>query len=1064
MIKTTQLAPPPGLPPQSASQQGRPNRAQDDDNQSVPPQRIRKKNRFLNMLCWSPSSKSKAANPQSAKSKSAVKGDSTASGHRLLTGGSPKSVDIDHVVSITAVKTTPSDARPPSLLTRPRLDVFPQNVRVPTVRITLPKFGARIETTPQLALCIGLLSKVNDTVDQQDGPFRDMSPDTAAHLNWIKAMKQDPIEQERTLWLGTSMVEEFVKDALKDSTKISEMVLIGPVMDREHYRRLLSCMITAFDQAVLLDVDLLQGLVQLVQFAPPESLLSDDLVRIFRILRVRLQDMHQQTSVHPHHLTLAISRVLDVMADHKVQDLNRVEEHEPLSGVLSVLKGSSDPLLLYQACYAFQALQYVPDDETVLQAFFRHSIGVADGLIKVTAVMKLDLGAVLEGLGKLQKILESTVEGAFTLMESGRGVVDSLEEGCGSGKKRPWYVAVRAANLLAQAGQLQDLNRLICEVPCRRDPLFQWGICQLLGEIASDDIWDAVVRQESMELLGELYKNDPEWAQDKSVKTWMRNIICQIGAVDDQGVSTTTQALLKELQQEQAAGTGVHYPLRNRLSLPVFSPILARVHKIPPLEYDLHRLQALRLEQTRQTVYIPPMAKPNLKAKDDDIFPLMERTQDFLASERQVMLILGDSGAGKSTFNHHLEHCLWNDYKPGSPIPLFINLPAIDQPEQDLVTKQLKSHNFSDDQIQEIKRYRPLVLICDGYDESQQRVNLHRTNSLNQPDQWKTKMIISCRTQFLGPDYHSRFVPQGKGGHYDLIKPNLFQEAVIAPFSKAQIEAYVEQYVPLEPRTWNTNDYMEKLTTIPNLLDLVRNPFLLTLALESLPGVTEGKEQVLSTINITRVQLYDTFVNHWLDVNKRRLEGNIALPMDDRDMLIQLVDAGFTSLGLDYATRLALAIFERQNGNPVIKYVHLNDKNTWGAEFFGPQPKVRLLRESTPVTRTGNLFRFVHRSMLEYFFSRTIYSPINMTDDDDPQVVDESAALSLPLTASLLDTDGPLFQKTMLAEPSIIQFLCDRVKLNADFELQLHAVIHQSKVDASAAIAAANAITILVRA
>jgi WD40 repeat protein len=988
-------------------------------------------------------------------------------------------VDIEHVVSTTDVKSTSSDVHSPYSPTIPRLDMFPHNIKAPSALITLPKFGARIETTPQLALCIGLLSMACDTVDQQNGqqhdqqhdPSQDMSPDNAAHLDWIKAMKQNPIEHERTLWLGTCMVDEFAKDAFKDSAEIAEMVLIGPVLDKEHYRGLLSCMITAFDQSAILNVDLLQGLVQLVQSSPPDSLVSDDFVKILSLLRVRLQGTHQQSSVHPYHLTLAVSRLLDVMADHKIQDLNRVEEHEPLSGVLSCLGESSDPYLMYQACYAFQALQYVPDDENVLQAVLRHSTGVVDGLVKVTAVMKLDLGAFLEGLGKLQEVLVSAVdvvgtvyEGARTLMASGRGILDSLKDGYGSGKKRPWYAAVRAANVLAQAGQLHDLNRLICEAPCRQDPLFQWGICQLLGEIAFDGTWDTAVRQQSVEFIGELYKNDPEWAQDESVKTWMLAIIGQLGTVDDQAVGATSHALLKELQQERTPTTRLPYPLRNRLSLPTSSPTLTKVQKIPPLEYDLHQLRVLRLEQSRQAVYILPMAKPSLRAKDDDLFALLEKTLEFLASERQVMLVLGDSGAGKSTFNHHLEHRLWTDFNPGDTIPLFINLPAIAQPDQDMIAKQLKSHSFSDDQILEIKQHRKLILICDGYDESQQLVNLHRTNSLNQPGQWNTKMIISCRTQFLGPDYHSRFVPQGEGGHYNRAALHLFQEAVIAPFSKAQIENYVEQYVPLEPRTWKIADYMDSLTTIPNLLDLVRNPFLLSLALEALPGVTEGKQD-LSAIKITRVELYDTFVNHWLDVNLRRLEGNNALSMDDRDMLSQLINAGFTSLALDYGTRLARAIFDRQNGNPVIKYVHLNDSSTWRAEFFGPQPRVRLLRESSPLTRTGNLFRFVHRSMLEYFLSRAIYSPINTTDDDDLQAIGEFVtSSSLSSAASVLDADGPLFRMTLLSEPSIIQFLCDRVKSNPDFEQQLRAVIDLSKVDASAAIAAANAITILARA
>ncbi|KAF9324420.1 hypothetical protein BGZ91_002960 [Linnemannia elongata] len=126
-------------------------------------------------------------------------------------------------------------------------------------------------------------------------------------------------------------------------------------------------------------------------------------------------------------------------------------------------------------------------------------------------------------------------------------------------------------------------------------------------------------------------------------------------------------------------------------------------------------------------------------------------------------------------------------------------------------------------------------------------------------------------------------------------------------------------------------------------------------------------------------------------------------------------------LRLDYATKLARTIFDRQEGKPVVKYSHISDKNTWKVEFFGPQPEIRLLRESSPLTRAGN-------------------------------------------HPSLFDVESPLFRRNLLSEPSIVQFLCDRVKSSSDFEQQLRAVIDLSKTDASAAIAATNAITILVRA
>ena len=337
----------------------------DDDNNSVSSQRIRKRDKLYNFF-RSSSSERKVKNTDSTSPKSSIKGATTASTkvsvQRLFTINIPESVDNKQAVSTTAVMSPPSDVRhsigstsgiddidlaeftivvtvpalnilPSTLSTKPRLDVFLQNVSAPAVRIPLPAFGASIDTTPQLALCIGLLSKVHDAVDQQEELSQDLSSDTAARLAWVKAMRQDPTERERLFWLGTRMVDEFAKDAFKDSTEIAEMVLIGPVMDKEHYRGLLSNIIAEFDHSVMLSVDLLQGLVQLVQSAPPESLLSDDLVKILGLLRVRLQGTHQQSSEHPYHLTLAVSRVLDVMADHKVKDLSRVEEHEPLSGV-----------------------------------------------------------------------------------------------------------------------------------------------------------------------------------------------------------------------------------------------------------------------------------------------------------------------------------------------------------------------------------------------------------------------------------------------------------------------------------------------------------------------------------------------------------------------------------------------------------------------------------------------------------------------------------------------------------------------------------------------------------
>ncbi|KAG0288937.1 hypothetical protein BGZ96_007371 [Linnemannia gamsii] len=950
--------------------------------------------------------------------------------------------DVEEATSATAVKS-------PTLSSNltPHSNIF-FNIPKPVLKTEIPQPQDRIEKTEQLVYC--------STLFLQRASFTSTTSLHRAELEWLAEMEKDTTEQDRLRWIATRMVEDFVQNvASKTSVEISEIVSLGLILEKEPYRKLLSSIIGAFDDTRLLDVSLLQGLVQLVQSNSSEYLDADDLVKILSILRVRLEGTHGQSSEHTYHLTLAVSRVLDVMAEHEVKGLDRVVQHEPLDGILSELKGSSDPYLMYQACYAFQALQYVPDNETPLQAILRHSVGVTRSLLNVSAVTKLDLSAVLEGLLSLQDALGSTFnaagilyEGASSLMESGQGVLDGLKEKLGSGKKQIWYAAVRAANALAQAGQLKDLNSLICEAPCRREPLFQWGICQLLGEIASDTIWDTAVRQQAIDLLGVLHKDDTEWSRDESVGTYMTKIIGQLGTAAGEAFSGNTY--------------GPAYPLRSGLPMPSSSPLLVRVLEIPDVEYDLYKLKLQRLGERRRGVYIPPQAKPSLKASDDTLFPLMEKVMDFLASPRQVLLMLGDSGAGKSTFNLELEHTLWKGYRKYGPIPLYIGLPAVDNPAQDLIEKQLQYHNFSEEQIREMKLNRKFILVCDGYDESQLKINIHTTNRFNQPGQWNAKMVISCRTQYLGQDYRSRFQPQ-PADRYHRPATDDFQEVVVAAFTRAQIQQYVEEYVKELPAhdvlqdksPWTVEEYMDTLVSIPYLMDLVSNPFLLTLALDALPSVVEADKD-LSSIRITRVQLYDSFVKRWLKVNQKRLEGS-PLSAEEREELDLLIEDNFSYHGIHYQKDLSIAIFMDHAGNPIVKYTHLRDKNTWKATFFGPSGQTKLLRESSTVMRSGAHFQFLHRSLLEYFYSRTICDPLDYDPDAEGSEEREQ----------VYDFKTSLARRSIIDEPSIVQFLAERVMQDPPFKQQLRDAVEESKSNVDVElnqISAANAITILVRA
>jgi len=238
---------------------------------------------------------------------------------------------------------------------------------------------------------------------------------------------------------------------------------------------------------------------------------------------------------------MAVSHVLDAMAGTGVSDLDRKMLHEPLSSYLGELKKSSDPFLVYQAAYAFQALLCVPDDETTWQSAMRRTGKVIQGVFGLVSATKgLDLDKFIEGIEKIQEgfgrasktldAISSTYDKVTSLVTKGEGLVKALKEGFSFECKRDWYSALRGADILIRDGELASFKRLVCEAPCRFDPAFQWGVCQRLGEMATNSEWDETIRQSAVEFLGEIYRNDEAWGQETSVKKWILNILMQLSS------------------------------------------------------------------------------------------------------------------------------------------------------------------------------------------------------------------------------------------------------------------------------------------------------------------------------------------------------------------------------------------------------------------------------------------------------------------------------------------------------------------------------------------------------
>jgi hypothetical protein len=239
---------------------------------------------------------------------------------------------------------------------------------------------------------------------------------------------------------------------------------------------------------------------------------------------------------------VAVSHVLDAMADASVKGLNRETIHAPLSSYLEELKQSSDPHLVYQAAYAYQALLCVPDDESLWQATLRRTGKVIEGVSGlVSAVKGLDLNGFIDGLGKIQegvagagevvRVAKTAYEGAVSFGKSGQGFLECLQEGLSFSRKCSWYTALRGADALIRDGSFIEFKKLACEVPCRRDPAFQWGLCQRLGDVAANSEWNGETRQSAIAFLGKIYQDDVMWGDHTNVKQWTLSILMQLTLV-----------------------------------------------------------------------------------------------------------------------------------------------------------------------------------------------------------------------------------------------------------------------------------------------------------------------------------------------------------------------------------------------------------------------------------------------------------------------------------------------------------------------------------------------------
>ncbi|KAG0355374.1 hypothetical protein BGX24_006677, partial [Mortierella sp. AD032] len=283
-----------------------------------------------------------------------------------------------------------TDRPSPLVISTLQDDIFLVDVPKPMVRSPTPiSPQARIESILQLVFCARLLLEDHHLLTSQSSPIGLCVLDDAGR-HWFNTIQEDPPAQTRIHWLVSKLVVEFLKDPFPGPEAISEAVVLGPILCQADFRALLLYFIERFDDFALLNVNLLQGMLQLLQSILSGFLTNDDLVCIMSSIRKRLELTHAPDRAHVYQLVFAVSKVLEVMVRGDVKGLNRQRDHQSLLVALRNLKGvDDDEFLMFQVNYAYQMSLYLPDDETSFQAFWRYAKSAAVGVSAVPSIFKL---------------------------------------------------------------------------------------------------------------------------------------------------------------------------------------------------------------------------------------------------------------------------------------------------------------------------------------------------------------------------------------------------------------------------------------------------------------------------------------------------------------------------------------------------------------------------------------------------------------------------------------------------------------------------------------------------
>lgn len=486
-----------------------------------------------------------------------------------------------------------------------------------------------------------------------------------------------------------------------------------------------------------------------------------------------------------------------------------------------------------------------------------------------------------------------------------------------------------------------------------------------------------------------------------------------------------------------------------------------------------HWLKRLHDEEldSQFELYVPAILGSGERVDSADRHSAEKEISEFLNNDAKVLLLLGDSGSGKTFFCKWMVNHLY--HQNHAWMPLFLHLPSI-KITPDFLSHYLNTHCDSDE-IEHMKKNQQIILFLDSFDEMKQKYQRTNLFQLGKLFEWRIKVVITCRT--------SAFVNFSHEDQYNVFQSDPNAISTTSPF--ALTKRYVQHFQPNEQiqdyiHAWrrhhrnNINadfDYLTEIKRVPNLIDMIENPFILQMAMYSLPKIVKKNScrSKMEQYHLTRLELFDSFTTAWFERQRNKLLANQQISRDwSHSIIDDYRSYSFELAKLMWQQKLTAVKYipkkqrEQMKSNPpvlpkigflekIVDFYCLDEActNQWDA-FFSPEgyfnndrkKPLSLVRQGSLLCVTNkNMYAFIHVSLLEYFAARNVF---------ESAMYKASIGLGKEINNQLVVNDF-----------ETIRHAVDLVSICAEFEKALWDTIEESKYEARVQLAAANAITIL---